>query len=618
MSAPDDTPVLDGNDLGVLLIHGIGSQSSGATLTSWANAICEELSRSMSVEVVNCILKTRDDASPPHLTLTLRDEGEERTITIAEASWAEVFSPPSNGQLLLWSVRAVPWTVVLHWDERFRRAGNRLLDGTDGSRLWAFIDVVFETVWLFLGLLLAPLAILAIALLFIASIIPYAPIRSATSAALRALTGTLGDSLVFTENVVIKAAIRTRVVNDMQWLRNRAQRLVVLAHSQGAAVAHSALRSEPAIEVDHLITFGSGLRKLLELEKIRSEMNNHWATLFAWGCALSTAVAAAAIVQAGWDVFRGATGPSGVPRDGAFLVKSALVFPFVLAGLGLLIRTVLDTAFGRAFVRLQDAATRGGWNPFIVHCTLNVLGVVLIAVAAGLLVVKGPVEAFSLHSAVVSIFLGIGFTSMIAWRYSTRRGSTAAQRRELEEEQWRSSFQLDGVAAWDDVYARLDPVSNGPLVEYLEPPGLQTRWVSNAESVLLDHTTYWKNRTQFVRPLSKVLAAHAFGSTRRFPSFDELCAFESTLFQFLILGIGFATPLGALWFGYSPAYALGISERAEVESVLTQLLQGNFSAVNTDFSFWLAGYGGAALLAYLGVFCVCRLRRWRLHSKQDA
>lgn len=88
----------------------------------------------------------------------------------------------------------------------------------------------------------------------------------ALSTLLFGLTGVLGDSYVFVQNHIQQAAILTKVRSDLQWLAERCESVVVIAHSQGAAIAHRVLRRADPANVRLLITLGSGLAKLEELE----------------------------------------------------------------------------------------------------------------------------------------------------------------------------------------------------------------------------------------------------------------------------------------------------------------------------------------------------------------
>jgi hypothetical protein len=75
---------------------------------------------------------------------------------------------------------------------------------------------------------------------------------------------------------------------------------------------------------------------------------------------------------------------------------------------------------------------------------------------------------------------------------------------------------------WLDLYATHDPVPNGPLFGIREErDGVNSYPVQNAASVLLDHTSYWRNRDEFVPAVAIALAEAGDRSIDRPGSSDE-------------------------------------------------------------------------------------------------
>jgi hypothetical protein len=81
---------------------------------------------------------------------------------------------------------------------------------------------------------------------------------------------------------------------------------------------------------------------------------------------------------------------------------------------------------------------------------------------------------------------------------------------------YRQRFQLHNRPRirWFDFYASADPVSNGPLLDDFAPEDLYTVEVTNAHAVLGDHTTYWKNRDEFLPQVTRELLDIARLKTR--------------------------------------------------------------------------------------------------------
>jgi hypothetical protein len=113
----------------------------------------------------------------------------------------------------------------------------------------------------------------ALALVLVLLVLAILPIPGLSSFVLQLqsiLAGFLGDSYVFLISPVRRAAIVSRVRHALSWLASQCRTVAIVAHSQGGAVAHMALRgglplSSGLAEV-RLITFGSGLGKLESLQ----------------------------------------------------------------------------------------------------------------------------------------------------------------------------------------------------------------------------------------------------------------------------------------------------------------------------------------------------------------
>jgi hypothetical protein len=88
------------------------------------------------------------------------------------------------------------------------------------------------------------------------------------------MANSLGDSYVLASSQVRFSAMYSQVRRDIQWLSltKKCDEVVVIAHSQGAAVAHEALCQEPQLRVSRFITLGSGQGKL---HALRQMLPNH-------------------------------------------------------------------------------------------------------------------------------------------------------------------------------------------------------------------------------------------------------------------------------------------------------------------------------------------------------
>src|SRR6185369_12812942 len=77
-------------------------------------------------------------------------------------------------------------------------------------------------------------------------VLPIARLRAAILRLQKTLLGTVGDSYALLESSIRGSAMSSCVQRDLKWLQSVAGKTVTVAHSQGAAVAHAALRQSSA------------------------------------------------------------------------------------------------------------------------------------------------------------------------------------------------------------------------------------------------------------------------------------------------------------------------------------------------------------------------------------
>lgn len=275
--APARTAPVDGRaDLGLLCVHGIGTQAEGDSVLAVAAPLLGALAGDGGRVVYgDAVLKPQRQSArgPAHLRAQVGQGAETTDVLVAESWWAQAFDPPSYWELLAWLLSYGTWIAIRHtvfrisapvrWLERhYERRGQPLPDWlAAGSTLFAIPGALVSIFLVAIPLQLVLLAIGVLALL---------PLRATQQAAKRAalaVSAVLGDASVYTANDAIRMAIRTRVKNDLAWLCKRSKRVVVLAHSQGAAVVFDLLRSVDDLSKIHLVTYGAGIRKLSELEQ---------------------------------------------------------------------------------------------------------------------------------------------------------------------------------------------------------------------------------------------------------------------------------------------------------------------------------------------------------------
>ena len=261
-------------DVGVLLVHGIGDHKEGETLVSFGEPLFDWLREWLlgkgdvrsrgHVRVTEArLLATRTEPVSPayaEVELSLTDEARdaeppERWL-VTEAWWGDSVQPPRTLRLLGWLLTRGPLLIYWHF-----HVGPLRKTEEPQSRMWLAL----------VALLLAGLMQTVVLVAIVLSLIPFGPWRRFVLNAVRTLTLTLGDSFVLLEQDFQCAALVRRVERSLDWLAQRAIKLIVVAHSQGGAIAHEALRRMRTNQVVSYISIGSGLEKLQFLRHVRDK-----------------------------------------------------------------------------------------------------------------------------------------------------------------------------------------------------------------------------------------------------------------------------------------------------------------------------------------------------------
>jgi hypothetical protein len=272
-------------DVGVLLVHGIGDHEEGTTITSLGEPLLDWLREWLWAGSGRRARHTQAD-SPQRATVpqgqigsrgdvivekarlhAVRTESESPAYALAritthgaaadnsrteswllcEAWWGASVLPPASLTLLRWLWMRGPLLTYWHFFQ-----GREV---TASRGVWAIVIAGVSQI----------VVTVAIALWFV----PIDRWRRAVVSATRALTLTLGDSYALLEQEIQRAALVERVRQSLAWLSARTQRVIVIAHSQGGALAYEALRGMPCEKLRMLITVGSGLEKLEFLRAAR-------------------------------------------------------------------------------------------------------------------------------------------------------------------------------------------------------------------------------------------------------------------------------------------------------------------------------------------------------------
>jgi len=286
------------SDLAVLFVHGIGEQREGQTLVAFADTLAGWFTRWLShngesepsigrpspathVAVTGTQLQPDGKAPATVKMIVSAPEaeglGKPSEWLLAESWWAEVFSPPKTTTVLLWILLILPYMLLDQFSSPLRTSYRLAREHRLG---WIRVPVFM--VLFVASLPLAALFAAVVALLLIPLLLPIPSLRQMAKSTAVRLAATLGDSYILTRSAVQYDAMVKTVADDLTWVSARAQRVAVVAHSQGAALAYDAVREYGGwSNLKLFVTVGQGLAKLKRLRQLQS--SGRWYVFaFAW------------------------------------------------------------------------------------------------------------------------------------------------------------------------------------------------------------------------------------------------------------------------------------------------------------------------------------------------
>ncbi len=266
-------------DLGVLFVHGIGEQARGETLIQFGEPVLDwvrdwvrvrgDPERYVAAALVARIREPLADHGAPAHAEVLVGEMKNGTAQgqqwlFAEAWWGAQVLPPSIAEFTTWLLSRGGWTLLLHMHQVWVRP----LVAIRQPR-WLYVVRVAASGLMItlLWLLASGLMNLLLLLCALVAVVPIGRLRGMVYAVLRALAGVIGDAYLLIRSPTQAAAFEQTVTQALRWVCDRARSVVVVAHSQGAAIAHAALRLDTGTPVDGFVTVGAGIVKLEALKR---------------------------------------------------------------------------------------------------------------------------------------------------------------------------------------------------------------------------------------------------------------------------------------------------------------------------------------------------------------
>jgi len=444
--------------LGVVFVHGIGGQGQGRTLSLWGDALVAWLEKHPALSHVS-LRNTRvrplgDEPAHAYLELSI-DQGAKQSWLLTEGWWQGQLTAPSYAELIAWSTKVLPTALFTHMSGIVgrMRAGR---SGTGALERGVFLATVLG-LGVPLVLMLAPLLVIVALALLVIGLIPVAGLRSGVLRVQRVMTGAVGDSMMFVASPTYAAAMMSQVLASVDFLRSSGcAHVVVVAHSQGAAIAVEALSQTHGPRVDTLITVGSGINKLDTVRRTARRPLLNW---LPQGLLLAVLLLSWRVLT---DLRAGTTSPLELAGYSVGLLGAFLTVALLADGLE------------RYFPQLADKAT----------------GVLGLAPGIMLFALPDPVQWF------LFTLLAVGVTLLVV----------ASQLKQDEVEV--APALSDRVAQWVDLYARSDPVPNGPTRtgRVAWPRSIE---VHNLDSVWRDHTYYARAHDDAMTAIGEALMGAA-------------------------------------------------------------------------------------------------------------
>jgi hypothetical protein len=510
------TPMAREPDLGVLFVHGIGDQQQFSTLAQFGGALQswlgrwtvggrptadEQIAPPPRVEVVAVDQDPDPDQRPAHAEVALKPRDgagqPERRWLLAEAWWAPEVRPPRFRDFARWILPMFPWLAAEYAVAASRRTLYLDSPPSVGDTKPGLLER-FSLAGLFW--LVSP--VIAVLLMVVCAALALLQRLPRVGKRIGAINVTLakgvGDSYLFAHDGLARAAMLQRIRRSLAWLAERGcRRVVVVAHSQGAALCHDLLRSaeRPQRRLDLLVTVGSGVHRLNGFRDLYLD-----AKLRSLGWA---SIGALALLTPGLVLTASGVGRPGVPGawawTGVVLVLAGVLVPWVYRVPRVPEQAPpepADPGPARRPARSRDAR-------------LGLVGLALTCAGALTLHAAGRFaqpQRWTLAIGGLLVLLG-ALSYVLAYRQVEAR--IVANRPRL-------ALPAEAVARWIDYYATADPVPNGPLVTWADPeqprprtgPAVhpEPRCVHNLRSIYADHTAYFANADEFVSQLMLDLA----------------------------------------------------------------------------------------------------------------
>lgn len=278
-------------DVAVIFVHGIGAQVRGETLLSWAEPMLEVLDQAGPGFGLTTRVASADDlgGDAPEITLEItRNKVRQTTWLLTEARWAEAFHPSLASDVLQWAGRfalraarrgivtlvSLLWFATKRLRAQVKSAFPRpsFYSSKTDLLLYAMAYVVLMPyVLLFVALIviLPALVVLAVFVVLTLIVMQWVPfLGKRVSPLVAGLVTSVGDAHAYRDREIQAAAMRQVLLARLADASKRARNIVVVAHSQGAAISCRAFLEKIAPWPTCLVTLGAGTSLLNDKKSV--------------------------------------------------------------------------------------------------------------------------------------------------------------------------------------------------------------------------------------------------------------------------------------------------------------------------------------------------------------
>ena len=486
--------------LGVLFVHGIGTQPARETLVRWGDVLLKVIARATATpgQIISIVGRASGGDpfgdNPAEVPVDIHYGGQTEKWLLAEGWWAGSFPGPTYSELVSWCVRAIPWSIALHIAQRYWQTD----PGASGrAKLIAYTTAICQ----FIGAMaFAPVFVTLLALSLVLGLLPIPQLRSLIVSTQTTLIGTVGESLAFVESPLRVAFIRGRILDALERLKARCESTIIVAHSQGAAAVLDALggitqapdHEEPtgtepsagSLVPDALVTFGSGVNQLVSLKVLGAGLPHGSNPAVVASGAITVTIVFATFIY--FSLRLGRTNVWSLGEAAAALLGLMIGTLLLKSGVDVLFRKLTEW-------RVLAERKTAGFD----YRKLWIVGPAALVAFNVYMTYTDKLPVYPTGALVLALFfLGLSLREILSPAY--KDAVTKPVRKP------------PGLARWVDLYSSADPVPNGPT-RIAETLSAQTSSVKvwNRGSILSDHTTYWENLDGFVLRVARVCAGTA-------------------------------------------------------------------------------------------------------------